>query len=59
MGVSRIKLIKKLFKCGPAVFFKGTHTVYFISSFYIINENPVIPRTDFYCITTWVAHSSG
>ena len=38
---------------------KGTHTVYFSSSSYIINQNPMIPRTDFHCITTWVACSSG
>ena len=35
--------------------FKGTHTVYFSSSLYIINQKPIIPRTDFHCITTWVA----
>ena len=39
--------------------FKGTHSVYFSSSFYIINQKPMIPRTDFYCITKWVARSSG
>ena len=39
--------------------FKGTHTVYFSSSLYIINQKPMIPRTDFHCITTWVARSSG
>ena len=41
------------------LWFKGTHTVYFISSFYIINQKPMIPKTDFHCITTWVACSSG
>ena len=38
---------------------KGTHTVYFSSSLYIINQKPMIHRTDFHCITTWVARSSG
>ena len=38
---------------------KGTHTVYFSSSLYIINQKPMIPKTHFHCITTWVAHSSG
>ena len=38
---------------------KGTHTVYFSSSLYIINQKPMIPRTHFRCITTWVARSSG
>ena len=28
---------------------KGTHTVYFSSSFYIINQKSVIPKTDFHC----------
>ena len=32
--------------------FKGTHTVYFSSSLYIINQKPMIPRTHFHCITT-------
>ena len=36
---------------------KGTHTVYFSSSFYIINQKPMIHRTDFRCINTWVACS--
>ena len=39
--------------------FKGTHTAYFSSSLYIINQKPMIPRTYFHCITTWVAGSSG
>ena len=39
--------------------FKGTHTVFFSSSLYIINQKPMIPRTHFHCITTWVACSSG
>ena len=30
---------------------KGTHTIYFSSSFYIINQKPMIPRTYFHCIT--------
>ena len=38
---------------------KETHTVYFSSSFYIMNQKPTIPRTDFHRITTWVARSSG
>ena len=38
---------------------KGTHTIYFSSSLYIINQKPMIPRTHFHCITTWVARSSG
>ena len=32
---------KTLFFC-----FKGTHTVYVTISFYIVNEKPMIPRTD-------------
>ena len=40
-------------------FIKGTHTVYFSSSLYIINQKPLIPRIHFHCITTWVARSSG
>ena len=32
--------------------FKGTHTVYFSGSFYIINQKPMIPRTYFHCMTT-------
>ena len=31
---------------------KGTHAIYFSSSFYIINQKPVIPRTDFHSVTT-------
>ena len=38
---------------------KGTHTVYLSSSLYIKNQKPMIPRTHFHCITTWVARSSG
>ena len=38
---------------------KGTHTIYFSSSLYIINQKPMIPRIHFHCITTWVARSSG
>ena len=38
--------------------FKGTYTVSLRRSVYIINQKPMIPRTDFHCITTWVAHSS-
>ena len=39
--------------------FKGTHTVYFSSSLYIINQKPMIPRTHFHCIPTWAECSSG
>ena len=39
--------------------FKGTHTVYFSSSFDTINPKPMIHRTDFHYIPTWVVHSSG
>ena len=39
--------------------FKGTHTIYFTSSLYIIIQKPMIPRTHFPCITTLVARSSG
>ena len=38
---------------------KGTHTIYFTISFYIINQKPVIPKTDLHCETTWVARSFG
>ena len=38
--------------------FKGTHTVYFTISVYIINQKPMIPGTDLYCKTTRVACSS-
>ena len=38
---------------------KGTHTVYFSSSFYLINQKPVIHRTDFHCVTTWVECFTG
>ena len=37
---------------------KGIHTVSLSSSLYFINQKPMIPRTHFHCITTWVAHSS-
>ena len=33
---------------------KGTHTFHFNSSLFIINQKPMIHRTDFHCITTWV-----
>ena len=39
--------------------FKGTHTVYFSSSLYIINLKSMIHKTDFHCIATWVGRSSG
>ena len=38
---------------------KGTHTVYFSSSLYIINQKPILPRTHFHCITTWVVRLLG
>ena len=43
------------------ILIKATHTVYLstCSYFYIIKQKPVIPKTDVYCITTWVARSSG
>ena len=54
-----MKLITFDITCSLAfcteIIFKGTHTVYFSSSLYIINQKPMIPRTHFYCITTWVA----
>ena len=34
------------------MYVKGTHTVYFSNSLYIINQKPMIPRTHFHCITT-------
>ena len=33
---------------------KGTHTIYFGSSLYIINQKPRIPRIHFHYITTWL-----
>ena len=41
------------------VVIKETHTIYFSSSLYVINQKYMIPRNHFHCITTWVAHSSG
>ena len=38
---------------------KGTHTVYFSSTLYIINQKPMIPRIYFHYISTWVARPSG
>ena len=40
-------------------YIKGTHTVYFSSSLYIINQKPIIHRPDLHCIIIWVARSSG
>ena len=60
--VTLLKIQKYMYKRSIPSFsisFKGTHTVYISRSFYIINQKPMIPRTDFHCITTWVAHSSG
>ena len=58
---STIYFLDKSFSLDRPVVFKlkGTHTVYFSSSFYIINPKPMILTTDFHFITTWVAHSSG
>ena len=33
---------------------KGTHTVYFSSSFQIINQKSMMPSTDFHCMLFWV-----
>ena len=38
--------------CKHKHMFKDTHAIYFSSSLYIINQKPMIPRTDFHCITT-------
>ena len=38
---------------------KGTHTISLSSSLYITNQKPMIHRTHFQCIPTWVASSSG
>ena len=46
-------------KANQATIEVWNHTVYFSSSLYIINQKPMVPRTDFHCITTWVARSSG
>ena len=43
----------------PMLSIKGTHTAYFSSFFYIINQKPMIPRTDVHCITIWVSRFSG
>ena len=37
---------------------KRTYNAYFNSSFYIINQKLMTPKTDFHFITTWVARSS-
>ena len=47
------------FGANGMLVFKGTHTVYFSSSLYIINQEPIMPRTHFHCKPAWVAHSSG
>ena len=49
----------KTFLSTVKILVKRTHTFYFSSSLYIINQKPMIPRTDFHCITTWVARCSG
>ena len=38
---------------------KGPIPTISVVLFYIINQYPMIPRTNFHCITTWVARSSG
>ena len=48
-----------LFSVVDLLKLKGTHTVNFSSSLYIINQKPMINTTHFHCITTWVASSSG
>ena len=55
---SLMGLIRRTMEYMDTSSFKGTHTVYFSSSLYIINQEPMIPRTRFHCITTWVARSS-
>ena len=50
-----------IFCCKSAPLYqyiKGTHTIYFSISLHIINQKPMIHRTDFHCISTWVARSS-
>ena len=44
---------------APSDKIKGTHIIYFSSSFYIIKQKPMIPTTHYHSITTWAAHSSG
>ena len=51
-------VIRKLIGRSSNIASKGTHTIYFSSSLYIINQKPMIHRTDFHCTTTWVARSS-
>ena len=53
-GQSKLRFLSQVF-----FHIKGSHTVYFSSSHYIINQKPMILRTRFHCITTWVARSSG
>ena len=43
--------LQTLLHLNPGSALKGTHTVYFSSSLYIINQ-PMIPRTHFHCKTT-------
>ena len=50
---------KRKNKLGHFPGFKWTYIVYFSSSLYIINQKPMIHRTYFHCITTWVVRSSG
>ena len=48
-----------IFMKTHAVKVEGTHTVYFTTSLYIVNQKPVMHRIQFHCTTTWVARSSG
>ena len=52
LNISEIRFYNK-----PAYNFKGTHTVCFGSSCYIINQKPAKPRKDFHCKTTWLVRS--
>ena len=51
-GIENYTLKNALCSCTYRTGLKGTHTVYFSSSLYIKNQKPMIPRTDFHCITT-------
>ena len=51
-GFCRIIFVCNLMPNTAVRNIKGTHTVYFSSSLYIINQNPMIPRTHFHCKTT-------
>ena len=51
-GVAKINIL------GPFIL-KGPIPSIFFGSLNIINQKPMIPRTHFHCITTWVARYSG